>query len=91
MTFRTTAQSVGDAQKQLDDLKRENEALKKELGFKAGDQFAEEEIRNKLGLAKPGEAIVVLPKGESSESTVNNQSSAEIPNWQKWWNLFFKG
>ncbi len=89
LTLRTTAQGVGDAQKQLDDLKRENEALKKELQFKASDQFAEEEIRNKLGLAKPGEAIVVLPKNDGSQSTVNSQPIADEPNWQKWWSLFF--
>lgn len=89
LTFRTTAQGVGDAQKQLDDLKRENEALKKELEFKKSDQFAEEEIRNKLGLAKPGEAIVMLPKGDERQTT-NDERKNELPNWQKWWNLFFR-
>lgn len=91
LTFRTTAQGVSAAQKQLDDLKRENEALKKELDFKSSDQFAEEEIRNKLGLAKPGETIVVLPKNDGLQSTVNSQPTTDLPNWQKWWNLFFKG
>jgi len=90
LTFRTTAQGVSAAQKQLADLKRENEVLKKELDFKKSDQFAEEEIRNKLGLAKPGETIVVLPKEENTKYQIPN-TKYELPNWQKWWNLFFKG
>ncbi len=89
LTFRTTAQSVGAAQKQLSDLKAENEILKKELDFKKSDQFAEEEIRNKLGQAKPGETIVVLPKS-GAQPTVNGLSTTDEPNWQKWWNLFFR-
>lgn len=89
LSFRTTAQGVSDSQKQLEDLKHENEALKKELDFKKSDQFAEEEIRNKLGQAKPGETIVVLPKSDT-QLTVNSQQLTPIPNWQKWWNLFFK-
>ncbi|MEX2028449.1 MAG: septum formation initiator family protein [Candidatus Curtissbacteria bacterium] len=91
MSFRTTAQSVVEAQHQLNDLKQENEALKRELEYKKSDKFAEEEIRNKLGLAKTGETIVVLPKNDSSQLTVNSQQSTDLPNWQKWWNLFFKG
>jgi cell division protein FtsB len=91
MSFRTTAKSVVEAQKQLEDLKRENEALKKDLRYKSSDKFAEEEIRNKLGMAKPGETVVILPKGDSNlQLTANNQPPVDIPNWQKWWNLFFR-
>ncbi len=68
LAFRTTARSVQESQKQLEDLRRENEKLKKDLEFKSSNQFAEEEIRNKLGMAKPGETVVVLPKNDGLSS-----------------------
>ncbi|MBI2598830.1 septum formation initiator family protein [Candidatus Curtissbacteria bacterium] len=90
MTFRTTAAKVTEAQRQLDEIRRENEALARELEYKKSDEFAEAEIRNKLGLAKPGETVVVLPKDDERRTT-NDERKIESPNWQKWWNLFFKG
>ena len=66
LTFKSTAGKVSEAQANLDNLKKENEDLKKELDFKSSQQFAEEEIRNKLGLVKQGENLVVLPKEENS-------------------------
>jgi len=90
LTFRDTSKSVEDAQKQLDRLREENKALKDELEYKKTDEFAEEEIRNKLGLAREGETIVVLPKEDSDDQQeINNRVSQK--NWQKWWELFFGG
>lgn len=90
LTFKTTAQKVGESGEYLEDLKRENEALRRELEYKRSQEFAEAEIRNKLGLVKEGEAVVVLPKQDDERLTTNDESKIEEPNWQKWWNLFFK-
>lgn len=79
---------IEEAETRLFNLKEENEQLKSELEYKKSNDFAEEEIRNKLGLAKQNEAIVVLPMEETKESDVENRKST--PNWQKWWRLFFE-
>lgn len=89
LTFKTTSERVKEAEESLVRLKRENEDLKRELEYKKGQEFSEKEIRDKLGLAKPGEAVVVLPKNDSSQSTVDSEQSIEIPNYTKWWKLFF--
>lgn len=89
LTFRTTSQKVSQAEARLEQLRKENEVLKSELEYKKSDEFAESEIRNKLGLAKKDEAIVVVPKkDDDSQSTIDDRQS-KVPNYIKWWNLFF--
>ena len=83
VSYKGTAQKVVDAQNRLEALKAENEQLKHELDYKKSDKFAEEEIRNKLGLAKPGEEVYVVPKENSEQLTVNS-SQSDKTNWQKW-------
>ncbi len=86
-SFRGTSQKVDEAEAGLEQLKKENESLKKELEYKNSDRFAEEEIRNKLGMVKPGETEVIIPKPEG-QSSGQSDSEAQIPNWQKWRDLF---
>lgn len=88
MFFRNNAQQIKEAETRLFSLKKENEQLKSELEYKKSNDFAEEEIRNKLGLAKQNEAIVVLPKEEAKET--DKDLSNVTPNWRKWWRLFFE-
>lgn len=88
LSLRTTSQKVAEADAQLEKLKSENEALKRELEYKKSEKFAEEEIRNKLGLVKEGETIVILP-GEKEEPESSLSQKQHISNWQKWKNLFF--
>ena len=88
-SLRNTSQKVGEAEQRLEALKRENEDLKRELEYKKSDQFAEGAIRDKLGMAKKGEAVVILPR-ENDERPTSNAQRQNIPNYIKWWNLFFR-
>lgn len=85
LTFKGTFEKVEEAENKLVRLRGENEELKRELVYKKSDEFIEGEIRNKLGLAKEGEAIVIVPK--EGEEEVGEEKS--IPNWQRWRELFF--
>lgn len=86
LALRATSKKVEAAGEQLEKLKRENADLKNELEYKKSNEFAEGEIRNKLGLAKKGEAVVVIPRKEESGDT---NEDVKMANWQKWWSLFF--
>ena len=88
-SLRSTSQKVDEAQRRLETLRRENEDLKREAEYKKSDQFIEGEIRDKLGMAKKGEAIVVLPRENDERPTPNDQRQ-NIPNYIKWWDLFFR-
>ena len=81
---------VTEATSELQKEKKENQTLKKKIAEVKKPQFVEEEARNKLFLAKPGEGVLVIP----SEYAHAHPSSAPKPpdfrpNWQKWWETFF--
>lgn len=72
-------------------LEKENKRLKDELIYSESPLFIEQEARNRLGLGKEGEQVVILPKSQIPNS--NNQTKEEkegnLPNWKRWWRLFF--
>ena len=87
VTFKGTSEKVSEAGEKLESLRSENEQLKQELTYKKSEEFKEAEIRNKLGLVREGEALVIIPKEENQQPATSNQQP--VPNWQKWRELFF--
>lgn len=81
--FKLSAKTVEDRQAYLESLKKQNADLKKELVYKESSQYAELEIRNKLGLAKRGETVVIVPKKEET-SDQRPETRDQKPNWVKW-------
>lgn len=78
------------AKQDLESEKKENQELKKKLTEVKRPGFVEEEARNKLFLAKPGEGIVMIPTNVLSTESSNRKKTVDTrPNWQKWWELFF--
>lgn len=88
LSLHGTSQQVEEEEAHLEKLRKENEALKQELEYKKSERFAEGEIRNKLGMAKDGEEVVVIPKEEES-SKQETESKKPVANWKKWQKLFF--
>jgi cell division protein FtsB len=72
-------------------LEIKNKELKEKLTQIKSPEFLEEEIRNRLGFAKPGETIVVIPQ-EKLKLILGASASAEIrlPNWLGWLKVFFR-
>lgn len=81
--FKLSAKTVEDRQAYLESLKKQNADLKKELVYKESSQYAELEIRNKLGLAKHGETVVIVPKSEETGDQ-RPEIRDQRPNWVKW-------
>lgn len=82
---------VSQTQEKLEQVKKENEELKKTRNYYQSEEFLEEQIRNKLGMAKPGEKVLVLPekfKEDQNNKTEKEEELVNIPNWQKWLALF---
>lgn len=85
---------VKSSQAKLEELKVEQERLKYELGQISSDFYREKLARDKLGLAKEGEKVVVLPSEEilrrlSPRKLELEKTDSQEPNWKKWAKLFF--
>ena len=87
---------VAERQTVLTELEGENATLKRQLQDAQSEGFVERMAREKLGLVKEGETLVVMsnpPAGEAGDKlqmTNEEEKTAEnAPNWKKWWKLFF--
>lgn len=74
-------------------INEENKKLAEQLEITQSEEFIEKQLRDKLGLAKVGEIVLVLP-----EASIVKKLSPIIPeeeevkpksNWQKWVELFY--
>lgn len=73
-------------------LEAKNRELKKKLTQIQSPQFIEEQARDKLGLVKNGETIVIIPE-EKLKQVLGASTSARIvrlPNWLGWFRVFFR-
>ncbi len=80
---------VGERAAALSRIESENARLKRQLAQAQSTSFVEKEARDKLGLVKPGEVVVLVGKGVSTTSSLLSPGEATIPRWQQWWQLFF--
>lgn len=90
---------IKETKEKLARLKEENKQLLEKLDYYQSNEFLEEQIRNKLQMAKPGETILILPEEingkrleealTSSGQLVDSVVKEELANWQKWLRLFW--
>lgn len=84
---------ISKAEQNLKTLQKENHELSQELREVQKGQFLEKQARDKLGLAKEGEVVLVLPDREIIKSANRDyqkviEAVEVLPNWQKWLELF---
>jgi len=74
-------------QAKLSELQKENGILKKKLQEVETPGFVEREARERLGLSKPEETVVIL---KDPQMEVRPASEEDIrPHWKQWWEVFF--
>ncbi|MFH0864385.1 MAG: septum formation initiator family protein [Candidatus Gottesmanbacteria bacterium] len=79
---------IKNTENQVNELQNKNKDLKKKLAEVESPAYLEKTAREKLGLAREGEIVVIMP----SPNTVIDLSGAHdanLSNWEKWRNLFF--
>lgn len=69
-------------------LEAENRELTKTLAETEKPAFVEKVAREKLGLVKPGETVVLVEKS-GQPAAISSQQEVSVPNWKRWWRLFF--
>lgn len=78
---------VREREQELRNLQQENRSLEGELQDIRGEAYVERIARDKLGMVREGESIVLLPNAR--DDLGKGDSALNLPNWKKWWNLFF--
>ena len=85
-------QKITDEQNYVFLLKKENQDLNQKLLTAQSPQFVEQEARNKLGLAKKGEIVVVLPDINTLKNLAPKlpveKATLPDPTWLLWLKLF---
>ena len=83
-----SGEQVRLAESQVQQAEAENQSLKQKLAQIDNPEFIEKEAREKLGMAKEGETILILPtqnKVDSGQLTVDSD-----PSWKQWWDLYIR-
>lgn len=90
---------VTTLQKEAEKIRRENETLSEKISYFSSADFREQEAKEKLGMKKVDETVVVIkprpvdeiaPPENQEERISTNDGSSDEPNYIKWWRLFFK-
>lgn len=68
-------------------LQDTNKILERTLQDMGSESYVEMMAREKLGLVREGETIVILQNSEFS--TQNSEQKVTRSNWRRWWGLFF--
>ncbi len=89
---------VNTLKQQADRIRRENETLSEKVRYFASDDFREQEAKEKLGMKKSGEEVIVI-KSRTEEEVPKQDPSVSMtpasyvresgPYYKKWWRLFF--
>lgn len=85
---------IDEAQVSLKELQSKQQELQQELQLTEGDYFVEKEARNKLGLVKSNETVLVLPDEETLKKLspikdkVEDEYKLPDATWKKWLELF---
>jgi cell division protein FtsB len=84
--------AVQKEKEKIEKMKEENVRLEAEIAQTQGSEFIEKQIRDRLGFAKEGEAIVILPDAETlrklAPQILIEKDTLPDPNWRRWMKLF---
>jgi cell division protein FtsB len=73
-------------------ISEENRKLEEQVQIVSSPEYKEKQLRDKMGLVKEGEVVLVLPEPEIVKKLVPNISFDEVvplkPNYLKWVELF---
>jgi len=94
LDFYRSGDRIDEASSKVSELEKVNQELRERLEEVQSQEYIERESRNKLGLAREGEIVVVLPDEEVLRKLAPPKREEEKdelpePNWREWLDLFF--
>ena len=92
VSFTKANQALKKEEALIEELEKEVVSLEGQVKLVNTQDFVEKVARDKLGLAKEGEIVVVLPENEVlarlAPQIPKGDDFLPPPNWQKWLKLF---
>lgn len=88
-------QEITSLQQEMESLESQKSELSKLIDYFGSPLFQEQEGREKLGLSKPGEHVVIVPLDDETRLTTNTnadrktEADPKASNPQEWWRFFF--
>lgn len=89
-------QQITKLQAEIGDLETKQKKLTDLIDFFSSPLFQEQEARQKLGKAKPGESVVIIPLSNVNASPTHpsaaqapQQQEQDVSNPARWWRYFF--
>lgn len=91
---RIARQRIEDTEEILTEIEATNREIEDTLKSVETEDYAQEQVRDKLGLVKPGERVIVMPDKEIVKALSFRRKEVKLeefvePNWKKWIDLFF--
>lgn len=76
----------------ITDLQKKNSELKKKLAEVGSLPFVEQQARDKLGMAREGETVMIIPQTEIEKvlGAREEVKKAVAPYWEGWLRLFVR-
>ena len=92
MRSRKVNQEIQALEDELSGLENKNIELNNLIKYFDSEVYAEKKARTELGLKKPGESVVIIPKNENEKNLQIELSdnSVKDSNVVKWWKYFFQ-
>jgi cell division protein FtsB len=95
---RQIQEEVQALEQEAENLKKSNQNLKEKIAYFETQDYQELEAKRELSFQKPDENVVIVKpnalqsSGENNDVQANDlsQSKKSIPNYRKWYNLFFQ-
>ncbi|MDO8619589.1 MAG: septum formation initiator family protein [Candidatus Daviesbacteria bacterium] len=79
-----------EAYTKLHQIQVQNTTLQDQLKKTATPDFIEQQARDKLGFAKAGETVVVIPQSKIEAILgIVKEVEEKLPNWQGWLRVFW--
>ena len=92
MSFWGLDTRIVSLEQEVGSLRQENQNLQGVADALEKGERDEEEIRNTLGLVKPGETVVIIPdemiKVTEEPEKLSPREPEELPIWQQWLDIF---
>lgn len=83
---------IQEAETRVEKLREEGRQLSEKVQAVKSQEYIEKQLRDKLGLAKEGETVVVLPDDEIlrklAPTRLEEEETLPDPTWRKWAKLF---